>query len=165
MRPRTAITTTIALLLVATRGALAQCNGGATCTLPISATATINTVARLMISSTTTTLTAPNAADFGTSAGVTSGGPTITVLSNAAYTLTAAASATTWTGPSGVSKPASDLKMKVGAGSVVPLGQVGTSSTGTATTDYAISYNTIYNWTTDKPGTYSLVVNYTLTAP
>jgi hypothetical protein len=53
----------------------------------------------------------------------------------------------------------------VSAGSNVALGQVGTSAAATATTDYLIGYNTIYNWTTDIPGVYSLVVNYTLTAP
>jgi hypothetical protein len=51
--------------------------------------------------------------------------------------------------------------MNVNAGSNVALGQVGTSAAATATTDYATGYNTIYNWTTDIPGVYSLVVNYT----
>jgi hypothetical protein len=56
--------------------------------------------------------------------------------------------------------------MKVGAGgTIVALGQVGTSSAGTAGVDFDIFYNTIYNFTADKPGAYSLVVNYTLTAP
>jgi hypothetical protein len=164
MRLRSVISTTIALLVIAARGASAQCNSGPSCSVQVLATATINTVARLSISNTTTSLTTPKAADFGSSAGVTSIGPTITVLSNAGYALTAAASATSWTGPSGANKPATDLKMIIGAGPV-PLGQVGTSSTGTSGKPYSISYNTIYNWTTDKPGTYSLVVNYTLTAP
>jgi hypothetical protein len=165
MRRASTFSATIVLLSFVTHAAFAQCNGGSSCTVPITATATINAVARLTISSTTTSLTAPTAADFGTTAGVTSAGPTVTVLSNTGYTLTAAASASTWTAPSGVSKPATDLKMKVGAGPVVPLGQVGSSTSGTSSTAYSISYNTIYNWTTDKPGSYSLVVNYTLTAP
>ena len=56
--------------------------------------------------------------------------------------------------------------MKVGAGgSLVALGQVGASSAGTAGSNFDIFYNTIYNFTTDKPGSYSRVVNYTLTAP
>lgn len=167
MRLRSAFSATIVLLSISARGMMAQqpCNGGASCVLPITATATINTVARLTITSTTTALTAPKGSDFGTSAGVTTAGPTVTVLSNTGYTLTAAASTSTWTGPAGTSKPAGDLKMQVGTGAVVSLGQVGTSATGTAGTAYAISYNTIYNWTTDTPGAYTLVVNYTLTAP
>ena len=162
--------TTICLAAGLASPASAQCNGAAaagaaTCTLPVVATATINAVARLSINSTTTTLNAPTAADFGGSAGVTSNGPTVTVMSNTGYTLTTSAATATWTGPAGSSKPASDLKMQVGAGAVVALGQVGTSTTGTASTSYVISYNALYNWTTDKPGSYSLVVNYTLTAP
>jgi hypothetical protein len=30
---------------------------------------------------------------------------------------------------------------------------------------YLISYKTRYTWTIDTPGSYSLTVNYTLTAP
>jgi hypothetical protein len=136
-----------------------------TCRLTNTVSATVPTVARLGITSTTTTLNAPLAADFATAAGVNSNGPTLNVRANAGYTLTASAAAPTWTGPSGSSKPATDLKMNVDGAGNVALGQVGTSSVATATTDYVIAYNTIYNWTTDIPGTYSLVVNYTLTAP
>ena len=136
-----------------------------TCRLTNTVSATVPTVARLTITSLTTTLTAPLAADFGTAAGVASSGPTLNVTANVGYTLTAAAAAAQWTGPATSTKPSSDLKMNVNGGSNVALGQVGTSANPTATTDYAIGYNTIYNWTTDIPGTYSLVVNYTLTAP
>ena len=150
---------------------VAQCNGTisaghSTCMLPITATAVINTVAKLSTTSFTTTLSAPKAIDFGTSAGVTTAGPTFTVKSNRAFALTASAATPSWTGPGGANKPASDLKMKVGAGgAIVALGLVGTSSTGTAGATFDIFYNTIYNFETDKPGAYSLVVNYTLTAP
>ena len=138
---------------------------GTPCRVTSTVSATVPTVARLSIDNALTTLTAPLAADFGTAAGVTSNGPTLSVSANAGYTLTAAAAAANWTGPATSSKPSTDLKMKVGAGSIVALGQVGTASAATANTDYVIAYNTIYNWTTDIPGSYSLVVNYTLTAP
>jgi hypothetical protein len=92
-------------------------------------------------------------------------GPTLNVKANAGYTLTASAAASTWTGPSGSSKPAADLKMNVDNAGNVALGVVGTSGSATASQNYAIAYNVIYNWTTDIPGSYSLVVNYTLTAP
>lgn len=101
--------------------------------------------------------------DFGTSAGVASNGPTLTVSANAGYTLTASPNAASWSGPG--TKPATDLKMNVGGGSYAALGQVGTATAATASTSYVVGYNTIYNWTTDIPGSYSLVVNYTLTAP
>jgi len=136
-----------------------------TCRVTNQVSATVPTVARLSITSTTTTLNAPLAADFGTAGGVNSGGPTLNVKANVGYTLTSSAAAATWTGPAGSSKPATDLKMNVDGGGNVVLGVVGTSGVATATHDYVIAYNTIYNWTTDIPGTYTLVVNYTLTAP
>ena len=169
MRILLTLSSTAVLVFLVSRPAAAQaCNNTApalSCTVPVVATATINSVARLSITSATTTLTAPASADFGVGAGVSSSGPTVTVMSNTGYTLTASASTATWTGPAGANKPATDLKMKIGAGAVVALGQVGTSNAGTAGTNFVVSYNTIYNWTTDKPGSYSLVVNYTLTAP
>jgi len=134
------------------------------CRLTNQVNASVPTVARLEITSTSTNLTAPLAADFGTAAGVNSTGPTLTVRANAGYVLTSAPAAATWTGPATSNKLASDLKMSVNAGSTVALGTVGSGS-ATAGVDYAIGYNVIYNWTTDIPGSYSLVVNYTLTAP
>jgi hypothetical protein len=136
-----------------------------TCRLTNAVSATVPTVARLQISTTTTTLTAPLAADFGTAAGVNTTGPSLNVKANAGYTLTASAAASTWTGPATSSKPAADLKMNVDNAGVVALGVVGSSTAATASKDYGIVYNVIYNWTTDIPGVYSLVVNYTLTAP
>lgn len=152
------------VLCVSTRSAGAQTCNLNPCTDPVTASATINSVARLSITSTTTALTSPKGVDFGTSAGVNNSGPTLTVKSNAGYTLTAAAATSTWTGGSN-NKPATDLKMTVNGGSVTALGQVAHSTTATAGTSYTIGYNTIYSFTVDKPGTYSLVVNYTLTAP
>ena len=140
------------------------CDGGATCAHNVSATASINSVARLSISTTATTLTTPATSDFGTATGVNSAGPTITVKANTGYTLTASAASSTWTG-GGSNKPSTDLKMKVNGGSLTALGQVAQNTIGTTGTTYTIGYNTIYNWTVDVPGTYSLVVNYTLTAP
>ncbi len=153
-------------LLTTSRLAAAQqtCDGGATCSLSVSATATMNSVARLSISTATTTLTTPTSSDFGTAAGVSTSGPTITVKANTGYTLTAS-TASSWSGTGNNGKPLTDLKMSVNSGSVVAIGQVAHTSTGTAGTTYTIGYNTIYNWAVDTPGTYSLVVNYTLTAP
>jgi len=163
-----AVSATI-LCALAPRQASAQCNSpntSNTCTLQFTGTVRLNSVATLSITTGTTTLTAPKASDFGTAAGVTSTGPTVTVKSNGAYALTASAPSQ-WSGPSGTSKQSSDLKIKVNAGAFVALGELAHPSSGTpaAGTAYAVQYNTKYNWTTDKPGTYTLLVNYTLTAP
>ena len=138
-----------------------------TCRLTNTVSATVPTVARLFATSTTTTLTAPMAVNFGDPAGVPSVGPTINVKSNTGYTLTTS-SAANWTSPAGTTKLATDLKMNVNGGSNVALGQVAPPTTGPTSNsgnDYIIGYNTLYNFATDIPGVYSLIVNYTLTAP
>jgi len=163
MRFVSPVVVALSTALAAAAAAQQTCDGGASCQLSVAASATINTVARLSITATTTTLTTPSSADFGAAAGVATTGPTLTVKANAGYTLTASAPAT-WTGGNN-SKPSSDLKMKVNGGTLSALGQVGQSTTATAGTTYAITYNTIYNWATDVPGSYSLVVKYTLSAP
>jgi len=142
----------------------AALSGPSACIVTNTVSATVPTVARLEITTTTTTLNAPLAADFNNAAGVTSGGPTLTVRSNNTYSLTASANTPFWSGGAG-NKPSSDLKMKVGAGSFVALGSVDAAGVKTAGTNYVIGYNTIYNWLVDVPGTFSLQVDYTLTAP
>jgi hypothetical protein len=155
----------LAIALMAPRNASAQCTGGATgCQFTLSGQATINAVARLSISSATTPLTAPHASDFGTTTGVNTSGPTVTVLSNANYTLTSSASG--WTGTGNHAKPVADLTMSINGGGFTALGIVGSAGTApTAGSNYVIGYNTIYNWLIDTPGTYVLAINYTLTAP
>lgn len=154
---------------VAPRPAVAQCfspNSSNACSLQVTGTVKLNSVATLSITSSNTTLVAPKASDFGAPAGVTSTGPTVTVLSNGAYALTASAPSQ-WSGPSGSSKPSTDLTISVNNGSFVALGALAHPSAGTpaAGTPYTLKYNTKYNWTTDGPGAYTLLVKYTLTAP
>lgn len=168
---------TLALLLVAAIGAAgsearaqSSCSGGTSCTIGINMQAATNYVARLTLASNTTTLTAPTAAAFGSAAGVNNAAAnTLTVYSNAAYTVTAAAAAPNFTGGSG-SKPASsvryttdnfaNLKSVAGTGTQLAAGAVATGGLA-----YIIGYNTTYSWTQDTPGTYTLAIRYTLTAP
>ena len=146
-------------------------SGSASCSITATVSATVNSELQMTFSLCTsasgsncnTTLTAPKAQDFGNASGVSSSGPTLTVKANTNYTLTAAAASATWSG-GGNDKPASDLRFSVNGGSFGALSQVGQGA-ATAGKPYAIGYNTLYNWTIDKPGNYSLVVNYTLTSP
>ncbi len=134
-----------------------------TCLVTNTVSVTLGKYARLSIDNTNTTLTTPQASDFGTVAGVTTTGPTLTVSSNAPWTLTASTAAS-WTGSGNNAKPTTDLKGKTsGSFATFPF----TAATGAAIADDAhlVTYNTLYNFVTDTPGSYSLVVNYTLTAP
>jgi len=90
-------------------------------------------------------------------------GPTITVSSNSQYSL-ASSSAASWSGGSG-NKPASDLLIKVNAGTYNAIGAMPGGAAATNSDVFNLSYKTRYTWTIDTPGTYTLTVNYTLTAP
>jgi len=168
------VTAMSAVAAASTAHAQLNCGGGGTepalgpattgCVVTSTVSNTVPTVARLEITTATTDLTTPLAADFGTAAGVNTTGPKITVRANANHTLTASPAA--WTGTGNNAKPVTDIKMQVNGGGFIALGTVGTAaSPKTPGTDYQIDYNTIYNWVTDTPGTYSLVISYTLTAP
>ena len=151
-----------------------NCNGnavglGAGCSVTNTVTSTVPFIARIILSSATTSLTAPVAADFGTVAGVnTPAAITLNVRTNSAYSLNAAAAAANFSGGSG-NKLASSLTYTTdgstynvvsGTGSVL-----GTGAAATASTIFTVGYKTLYDWVIDTPGAYTLGINYTLTAP
>lgn len=157
---------------------------GQTCTAPIptgscsantSTTITIGTLLELTLNSTTTPLAAPATADYDAGYVATTG-PTVTVAANRAWTLDISAAAATWSATSvqpGVTarpnKPAGDLEWSSSpAGPFVGLTvsgaavRTGAAGGAAATTVY---YHTLYDWTRDTPGSYSLSVIFTITAP
>ena len=122
-----------------------------------------------------TSLTAPTPADFDAGFNATTG-PTLTVSANAPWTLICARVERMWTAtntspgaPARMTKPAGDLKWSTASnGSFValttttPLCVSGTATASSATTLY---FQTLYDWTLDTPGNYSLTIVLTLTAP
>jgi hypothetical protein len=158
--------------------ASAQCTASgapANCGLPGTVSMTAGRVVRLQMSAVSTSLTAPIPADFDAGFNATSG-PTLTVSANASWTLSLRAVAATWTAtntspgaPARANKPAGDLKWsKLSTGPFVALTTSDvTLVTGTATASSATSlyFQTLYNWTSDTPGNYSLAIVLTLTSP
>jgi hypothetical protein len=156
-----------------------QCNAGgvggeqnlstpsSNCTVSQALTSVVPVVARMTISATSLTLTPPGATAFAAtqaaSTGVLDNGPTITVSSNTGYSL-ASSSAANFAGGSG-NKPSSDLLIKVDAGTYNAIGAMPGGPAATNIDTYNLFYKTRYTWTIDTPGTYTLTVNYTLTAP
>ena len=142
--------------------------GLGTCVVLNTVSAAVPSVARMSITGPNTTiLTAPLAADFGTAGSgnlVTTAGPTITVSSNVAHTVTAS-SPSSWTGPVSSSKPATDLQIKVNALSFAAIGPLSGSTPATNLATYALTFGNKYNWTVDIPGTYTLALTFTLTSP
>ncbi len=146
-----------------------------TCTASTSTTLTVGLVIQLTLSSTTTTLAAPALSDYDAGF-VANQGPAATVKSNRAWRLQLSAAASTWTATStqpGIAarpnKPASDLKWSAAAGgpftglTTVPVTAVSGAATAGATTTFY--YHTLYDWTVDTPGSYSLTVVFTIVSP
>lgn len=171
----------ILAILVATLGAravAAQCTASgapASCNEPGSVSMTAPRIVRLQVSAGSTALTAPTPADFDAGQNSTTG-PTLTVSANSAWTLALHASNAVWTAtntspgaPARVNKPAGDLKWSTSAGG--PFNALTTtdaslvSGPATAANATTLYFQTLYNWTSDTPGIYSLAIVLTLTAP
>jgi len=129
----------------------------------------------VQVSAASTALTAPTPTDFDAGFNSTTG-PSLTVSANAAWTLNVRASAALWTAtntspgaPARTTKPAADLKWSTAPnGAFTPLTTTdvllmgGSATASSATTVY---FQTLYGWTLDTPGNYSLAVVLTLTSP
>jgi hypothetical protein len=169
---------TLMSLSMAASPASAQCTASgapANCGLPGSVAMTAGRVVRLQMSAGSTALTAPTPADFDAGLNATTG-PTVTVSANAAWTLSLRAAAATWTAtntspgaPARTTKPAADLKWSTASGgSFVALTTSDVSLvTGSATASNATTlyFQTLYSWTLDTPGNYSMSIVLTLTSP
>lgn len=141
------------------------------CTVTNTASAMIGELLQLTLAGADpTVLTPPVVTDFsGDEAFKTNTGPQATVRSNVPWTVTVEGAAGVWTGGSG-SKPASDLAWHPASApnayaqdmsSADPLFDGGPTGGASET----ILYRTRWDITTDSPGTYTLVVNFTLSAP
>jgi hypothetical protein len=156
----------------------AQCTASgapANCTQLGSVSMTAGRVVRLQVSAGSTSLTAPTTADFDAGFNATTG-PTFTVSANASWTLSLRASSALWTAtntspgaPARTTKPAADLTWSTASnGTFVAMTTTdATLVSGAATANSATTLflHTLYGWTLDTPGIYSLQVVLTLTAP
>src|SRR4051812_10831259 len=167
-----------ALALAGATPAIAQCTASgapANCTQPGSASMTAGRVVRLQMSAGSTSLTAPTPADFDAGFNATTG-PTVTVSANAAWTLHIRAAGPTWTAtntspgaPARTNKPAADLQWSTVSGS--GFAALSTSDanlvagSATASSPTTLYFQTLYDWTLDTPGNYSMSIVLTLTSP
>ena len=119
---------TITLGLIATLAparAVAQCTAsgsGGSCTVANSTSMTAGRVIRMQLSATSTALTAPTPTDFDAGFNMTSG-PTVTISSNAAWTLYLRSTTAVWSAvttspgaPARSDKPVGDLGWSTNAG-------------------------------------------------
>ena len=172
------VAATIVGSAIASIPAAAQCSGTDSCSTTNTASVTIGTLVDLGMSSATTTLTAPAAADFAAGY-VADVGPTMTVKANSDWTLSikaAASNATNWTytGTKGGVKAIGDLNWSVASGGTFAAltgsnTTVASSATSTNGTDVAMFFRTTYGASfaavNNRPGIYSLPIVFTLSAP
>jgi len=144
------------------------------CSFTLNVSLTPSNVLRLTLSSTSTTFSTPVEADY-TAGYIAAAGPTATAKANRAYLVTVDATTSTWAyasfgGLTNPSKPASDLKWATTVGGSF-TNNVGSSATllsgagGTSGTAQSVFFRAALAYSVDRPGTYTLTVRYTLSAP
>lgn len=160
--------------IIAAQTCVAEGNLG-TCSIQGQAVLNASGVVGLQISSATTTLPAPTAVDF--KAGFNnSAGPTLTIASNQPWMLLIRATTPMWTATNAsaglaarATKPVGDLKWSTASnGAFTPLSTSDLSvASGVATAGHSATlyFQTVYNWAVDTPGSYSLSLVLTLSAP
>jgi hypothetical protein len=171
-----------AMVLGTTAGASqanAQCSGQNTCTSPAhTASVSVGNLVKLGMPSSSTTLTSPTADDIdaGNMVGPDAG-PVLSIKANRSWTLKIkSGNATNWTfaGTGAGVKPISDLLWALGSGGsyvAITNGDVTFTSGGTSTNGASAQPYFKTQWTADftsasnLPGTYSLPIIFTLSAP
>ena len=141
------------------------------CTVNGTITVSVGTTYRLLLSATSTTLTPPTLAAFA--AGHQDNvGPSLTVSANRPWQVSISPAAATWTGSGGASttKAASDLTWALAvAGPYQALSGSANLFSGTqgatASRSAQMYYRTLWSLSADQPGTYTLAVVFTITAP
>lgn len=171
------VTVLLATLIIATR-ASAQCSGNAgSCNTSNTASVIIPALVKLGMSATTTSLTPPTADQVDIGAVIADAGPTFTVKANRSWTVNIrSGNPTNWTyvGSNSGVKPISDLTWSNAvAGSYVAITAAdavltsgASASSGTAAAAFfKTNYPAGLANAANAPGTYSLPVVFTLTAP
>jgi len=162
--------------LAADAGAQCTASGSpGSCGDPGTVSMTAGRVVRLQMSAGSTSLTPPTTADFDAGFNSTTG-PTLTVSANASWTLSIRAASAVWTATNtatGVAaranKPAADLKWSLTSGgafsALTASDATLVSGAATASSATTLYFQTLYAWSVDTPGSYSLSVVLTLTSP
>lgn len=130
--------------------------------------ANVGALLRLTLDRPAAVTVAPSAQEIAKGTQVVSG-PTARVKSNTDWRLEVSAATPQWTAQQGAraGKPATDLAWRVGSDNgYTPLStepEQAAVGNHTSDTEVAFQYQTRYDDQQDRPGTYSLVVRYTLT--
>lgn len=144
--------------------------GPTSCTINTTASMTIPVILRMTIGSATSSFGTLTSADYDTGQKVIAG-PAVTVKANQSWNVQVASSATFWTASGGAraNKPLADLLWgATSGGSFTPVTTAGAqfgNGTGTGGTVAPMFFKSLWSYSLDSPGTYSIVVNFTLVSP
>lgn len=171
--PRRTILVLAALLLwrapLLAQGPSCTTNG---CTITNTASATVGDILKLSLNTATPTdLGTPVTADFDAGY-MDASGPTATVKANRPWSVAVVGAAANFTYAGALTdpnKPATDLQWGTAAGTyghdMESSAVLFSGATGTSSASQQVFYRTAFAYDKDVPGTYSLVVNFTLSAP
>ena len=155
----------------------AQCSSNTgSCNTTNTASVTVGALVKLGMSSATTTLTAPSVTDIESALSLDNAGPTFTVKANRSWTLKVKSFNATnfdYLGTDSGVKPISDLSWATTSGgsySAITASDAtvasGASSNSTAVNSFfRTSWAGGFSAASNAPGTYSLPIVFTLTAP
>jgi hypothetical protein len=156
----------------------AQCSGNAgSCNTTNTASVTVGALVKLAMSSPTTALTNPTADDIDAGNVIANAGPVFTVKANRSWTLKIKSqNATDWTyvGSDAGVKPISDLAWSTTVGGTFAAitntdatfaSGAGASNGAAAQAFFRTSWDSDFASASNAPGTYSLPIVFTLTAP
>ncbi len=157
----------------------AQCSGNAgSCNTTNTASVTVGALVKLGMTSATTALTNPSADQVDAGLALDNAGPSFTIKANRSWTLKIKASPAVagfwdYVGSNSGQKPISDLAWATSAGgsyAAITASDVaftsGATSNGTAAQAFfRTSWTNDFTSASNAPGTYSLPIVFTLTAP
>ena len=166
------------LATVSATSATAQCSGNAgTCNTTNTASVVVGALVKLGMSSATTSLTNPTADDVDAGNVIADAGPSFTIKANRSWTLKIKSqNAANWTyaGSNSGVKPIGDLSWSTTSGgtftaitnSDATFASGASASNGTAAQAFfKTSWLSDFTSASNAPGTYSLPIVFTLTAP
>lgn len=143
----------------------------------ISFSLTVPRVVQLTLSASTLSLINGDALAEDYEAGFkTAGSLTATAWADTGAVVTMAAATTDFTAPAGVTKPASTLQasldggttwtgLTTGGATVITIGAGGQGNGAGGGLSQVINFRTLLGYATDPPGSYSLTIHFTVTAP
>ena len=165
-------------IAISTSQVSAQCSGNlGTCNTTNTASVTVGALVKLGMSSATTTLTNPTADDVDLGTVIADAGPSFTVKANRSWTLKIKSqNAANWTyvGSNAGVKPIGDLAWSTSVGGTFAAitAADATFSSGASSTNgaaaqafFRTSWVSDFTSASNAPGTYSLPIVFTLTAP